>query len=188
MWCCNNQCEVCKLPQLNQHEKEKVKKKGSESFCRIVPSELKISKSTISGAGLGVFTKKALAKGIVIGNYEGHLRREEDLFSKYIEKNRFLWDLTGLMNGFVLDSFDPKSSNFARFVNHNRSENRNLVALGHAPRGRPTVAFVTTRNLKANTELFVDYGTEFNDYLRSQGFVENTDAQTGEKRSDMIRM
>ena len=135
-----------------------------------------------------MFTKKALAKGIVIGNYEGHLRREEDLFSKYIEKNRFLWDLTGLMNGFVLDSFDPNSSNFARFVNHNRAENRNLVALGHAPHGRPTVAFVTTRNLKANTELFVDYGTEFNDYLRSQGFVENTDAQTGEKLSDMIRM
>lgn len=172
MWSCNKDCIVCDMPMLNQPKKNKFK---GQCRSKVTPPELIISKSSICGAGLGVFAAAPIRKGTIVSNYEGQIRKEEDCFQKELSQNRFLWDLTGLCKGFVVDSSDPTKSNFARYINHNKRERRNLIALGHMPKGRPTVSFIATRDLQMREELFVDYGEEYNRVLREEGFLRSTD-------------
>ena len=171
---CGASCATCALPLLDQNESVLTEKFGTHEFAQVTPKELCIGYSTIAGAGLGIFARSCIAKNTRIGDYIGLIIPEENL-----TENRYLWDLQGIANGYVIDAADPKYSNFTRFINHNKSGKRNLRAVGHFPGGIPTVTFVTTKNIKAQKELFVDYGEEYNAVLRKEGFTSTTDKLPG---------
>lgn len=173
---CETECSFCVRPKLDQRQSEKDKKYGSVEHSEITPPELTIKTATVPEMGRGVFAKCKIDKGTVIGNYEGPLIHEDDLTPEMEENNMYLWDLHGFWNGFIIDAGDPRFSNFARYVNHNKLCMRNVKAVGHAPGKTPVVSFVAICDIEKDKELFVDYGKHYNARLRGMGFEATTDA------------
>ena len=169
---CNADCEVCKLERLFQCEDEKRRAifRGSDEVCRLTPPELKVADSFINGAGLGVIATADIPEHIIIGDYEGYLVLEDD---ERATDNMYLYR-TDIPYCYI-DGSDPKFSNFTRFINHHKEAKRNVEALFHCPFGIPTITVVTCRKICKGEELYLDYGVEYNDYLRKLGFTNSTD-------------
>ena len=124
---------------------------------------LVIKKSTIPGAGNGLFTKKAIPKGTRIAEYKGkHTtwkdvdhRNGSNMYIYYVNKN------------FVIDARTyPKA--LARYAN----DARGLTVIKtlsnnchYVPEG--TRVFIESlKNIPAGAELLVSYGKEYWDAIR----------------------
>jgi len=121
-------------------------------------AHLLIRRSIIPGAGKGLFTKKAIAKGILIVEYKGNITtwkavQKSDVFNGYvfyISRNQ------------VVDARRTKKA-LGRYANDARGLNRIKGIRNNAvytvKQGK--VFIQATRNIPAGAEILVDYGREY---------------------------
>lgn len=135
------------------------------SLKRYIPISLIIKKSTIPGAGFGVFAGSDIpfrAKG----EYEGVLKSENNANMYYSWEIKEYNKKTGNPDyeGEVLyyrDASDIKKSNWSRFVNCHAKEKRNNLVM-HQKYNK--IYYQTSRRIKKGEELFVFYGEDYVKY------------------------
>jgi hypothetical protein len=131
------------------------------SIINEVNRQVEIKKSSIKGldrrAPYGVFAKKRLRKGLVVGYYRGRLMGHEEYDIKYPDGVEPKYCLE-VRPGLFVDAEDPREAGFARFIND------------HGPGGKPNVIFHCSkeevlvqllRDVLPGEELFVYYGKDF---------------------------
>jgi transposase InsO family protein len=126
-----------------------------------VNEQVQVKKSTIAkmarGASHGVFARKRMRKGLVIGKYRGRTLGTREFKKLYPPSapGRYVMQLK---RGVYVDAQDPREGSFARFIND------------PGPGGKPNVIFssvndeilcVTLRPLLPGEELFASYGDAY---------------------------
>lgn len=121
---------------------------------------MRVKKSTIDGAGKGLFVTRNIPAGADLGEYTGQTRPASAPPTPY--------DL-GLNGGRKVDGSNPLRSSVLRFVNHKPFAQANAAIVAR-DRGTPVNGcrmIRTKRAMKADSknpkEVFFDYG---NDYWR----------------------
>ncbi|MBK8946761.1 MAG: SET domain-containing protein-lysine N-methyltransferase [Ignavibacteriae bacterium] len=113
--------------------------------------EIKASK--ISGAGLGVFTKRNIKKGEHIGFYTGKILNAKQLSREPYISSLFILQIT--KNYFIYG--EGKGSNFVSYINHSNKPNAELVV---STRWK-TARIVAIKNIKQGDEIFYNYSDEY---------------------------
>jgi len=132
-------------------------------------TSLLIGRSQVKGAGLGLFTEKALKKGDYIDEYIG-----EFLKCEYQEgrSEEYYFDHS---DDYIMDA--THQGNKTRFLNHSLTPN--IEASHRFVNGEKRVAFYAKQDIPAQTELFYSYGKSYNKIWRSKGLphlcVDNDD-------------
>ena len=124
---------------------------------------LVIKKSTIPGAGKGLFTKKAIPKGVKITEYKGKVTSWKDAdhmnglnaYIFYINRNHVI-DGSKHTKGFARFANDAKGSNNGQRL----SNNCKYVIRGLR------VFLVSRKEIAANEEILAGYGKEYWDIIR----------------------
>jgi uncharacterized protein len=119
---------------------------------------LKIKKSTIPGAGKGVFTKIDIKKGDVITELVGPIitTKEYNALSDLEQNYTFYISRNSILNSY------PATEQFARYINdaNGSSKTRKKNNTEFLVK-RKRVYIVATTNIKKDSELFVDYGEDY---------------------------
>ena len=124
---------------------------------------LVVKRSTIPGAGKGLFTKQFIAKGTRIVEYKGRaitwkLAQQQKDFNGYVYfiKNALVIDAKNYIKAFGRYANDAngisklkKTSNNSRYVVDGKK-----------------VFIEATKNIDAGSEIFVSYGKEYWDVMR----------------------
>ena len=121
-------------------------------------AELTIRRSTIPGAGKGLFTKTPIAKGALIVEYKGKITtwkavQENEHFNGYvfyINRNHVI-DASRTLKAYGRYANDAKGLSKIKGLRNNAT---------YAIR-RHKVFIQATRNIPANSEILVDYGKEY---------------------------
>lgn len=124
--------------------------------------DLQVSKSFIPGAGNGVFARIDIPANEILGVYTGKFITEKE-HVKLGEKNEWHY-VMGLedcaakyTNGYTL--IDGRNSSPMAMINYAPKEFQN-VRFNKLCKP-PFVQIVSTRQIKAGEELYVDYGTDY---------------------------
>ena len=104
--------------------------------------------------GLGVFARRIIAKGTLLGMYEGEVLSAEEFAKRYpLDDSKYVLDIGG--NTFI-DAVDPQKSNFSRYINSPRGT-----------RKKPNVSFVdngkilSLKKIEKDEEILVSYGSTY---------------------------
>ncbi len=117
---------------------------------------LYVDTSTLHDAGKGLFTKKFLKKGVVIGYFTGKIINEAQAGELSTgERGRYFIELT---SGKILDTYNSKSP--ARWANDARDKKVNNCKLYSTDDGAGAYLW-STKNISAGGEIFVDYGAQY---------------------------
>jgi len=121
-------------------------------------AHLMIRRSTLPGAGKGLFTKKAIAKGTLIVEYKGNITtwkavQENEAFNGYVFY---------ISRNLVVDARRTKKA-LGRYANDAKGLNKLKGLRNNAvytvKRGKVFIQAV--RNIPARAEILVDYGKEY---------------------------
>jgi SET domain-containing protein len=129
----------------------------------LLEKNLVVKKSTIPGAGKGLFTKKPIPKGELIIEYKGKASTWKDVDHDG-GNNGYIYYLN---RNFVLDAQNHKTA-LARYANDAKglgrvkgiSNNCHYVSEGNR------VFIESLKNIPANAEILVSYGPEYWDVIR----------------------
>ena len=116
---------------------------------------IRVKKSTIPGAGFGLFSTKDLKKKHKIGDYNGIRMTKQEVEKKY----RGTAEYVICDRNRCIDGSDPNSS-FVRYIN--RSE-RNKVpnATYKNMNNKHNITVMTTKSISKGSEIFARYGSTF---------------------------
>ncbi len=128
----------------------------------LLEKNLVVKKSTIPGAGKGLFTKIMIPKGTSIVEYKGKISKWKDVDQKgglnayiyYVNRNH------------VIDSSDNK--NLARYANDAKGAKKiqTLVNNCRFVKDHKLRVFIEAKkDIEANSELLVPYGKEYWDII-----------------------
>ncbi|XP_077495120.1 histone-lysine N-methyltransferase MECOM-like [Amblyomma americanum] len=121
------------------------------SAVRACPELLTLGKSTVNGCPVGVFTLKALPKGLHFGPYQGV--KVDD-----IENGGCTWPVRRCGEFFVVDGRPQQRNHWMNDVNYSPSKRRhNLVALFV----NGDIYYRTLKNVGPGEEMLVRYSTSF---------------------------
>lgn len=138
----------------------------SGRYIYIMPAktkQLQVKKSTLPGAGLGLFTKVNLPKGAQITEYKGTIRWWREV-KKYDGHNAYLLRVS---RTHAIDARSSKT--FGRFAN-------DALGLTRVPRLSNNAEYVVhglrcfieaTRDIQKGEEILVSYGKEYWDLMRA---------------------
>ncbi|XP_077501338.1 uncharacterized protein LOC144112365 [Amblyomma americanum] len=116
-----------------------------------LPELLTLGKSTVNGCPAGVFTLKALPKGLHFGPYHG-------VKVDRIENGGCTWQVRRCGEFFVVDGRPHQRNHWMNDVNYTPSKRRqNLVAF----LADGDIYYHTLRNVSPDEELLVGYSTSF---------------------------
>lgn len=119
-----------------------------------------IKSSTIKGAGLGVFAKKFIPKGTLIGWYRGIFKTEEEW--ENTDQDQYIWRLQDEYdNDYYIDGYPIKKSNKLRYVNGARTPSQFLSINVEAYQSYDKIWYRTSKKINKGMELIVDYGDEY---------------------------
>lgn len=129
---------------------------------------LKVKRSTLPGAGKGLFTTAAIEKGSVITEYKGKITTWEDanhedgenLYIYYVSKNHVI-DAKGNTEAYAHFANDAQGPTKVRGVNNNSD---------YIIRNK-RVFIVATKDIPAKAEILAAYGPEYWDTLKKYGLV-----------------
>lgn len=124
---------------------------------------IRIDKSTIPNAGMGVFANKTIKKGVLLGEYKGRFLTPAEYNKKKSHKD-YIWEIPsndGEIIGYV-DGGNKKYSNWTRYVNSPSNQKRENVEMKIID-GR--VFYFSCKNIKKGNELFIWYGEEYAKFL-----------------------
>ena len=124
---------------------------------------LEIKESVIPGAGLGLFTTEFIPKGSRIVQYKGRKRTWKDV--KNEDGNFYIFYVT---RNHIIDANNYKKS-FARYINDaaGLQKIKGLKNNTEFVRDGDKVFVEATRDIAAGTELFVGYGKEYWEVIKS---------------------
>jgi len=134
--------------------------------------DLLVKKSTIPGAGKGLFTKKFIPKGKRIVEYKGKISTWKDV-DHHDGLNPYIY----YVNRYhVIDSFNYKK-NLARYANDAKGSQNGIKLMNNCyfVIEENRVFLESKRDIPANSELLVGYGKEYWDiltYNKSQAELE----------------
>jgi len=115
---------------------------------------LLVGESTVHGAGWGLYTKNALAKGDYVSEYVGEVISQEEAERRgriYDKVNRsYLFNLTA---DYVVDA--TRKGNKTRFINH--SAKPNCCARLMLVNGTMRIGIFAIEDIESQSELFFDY-------------------------------
>ncbi|MBV9988557.1 MAG: SET domain-containing protein-lysine N-methyltransferase [Chitinophagaceae bacterium] len=125
-------------------------------------SELSVKKSTLPGAGKGLFTKVAIPKGTLITEYTGRVSTWNEL--SRLPDNAYLFYVT---RNHVIDA-KPYKTSLARFANDARGINRMKGITNNCEyvTVKKRVYIKAKRNIEPGEEILVGYGREYWDVIR----------------------
>lgn len=129
-------------------------KKLQKTFPKY-PSYIKIKKSTIKGAGKGVFATCMIPKGTRLGFYKGVCTQpgSESPSSAYLMDISF-----GGKSYVVIDANNEKRSNWTRFVNcPEKASHANVIFRQYGK----IMYYIADKNISKGDELFVWYGEDY---------------------------
>lgn len=116
-------------------------------------AHFKIKKSSIKGAGKGLFTKVAIKEEETIGYYTGKIMSEEEFHREDRPFNAYvLW----VCRTHIIDG-EGEGSNYTRFINHSDEPNAFLVVSSRWK----TARFEALRDIEPGEEIFFDYGEDY---------------------------
>ncbi|ULT94685.1 hypothetical protein L3Y34_003854 [Caenorhabditis briggsae] len=154
--CIPGRCTNCCSEETKDSNAQKLVCKNSILSRKAVPCLLKSGKSKI--AGTGAFLTVDVEKGDCVGEYIGHhismeeTERRDELYK--FAANNYLFQLPngqGNLDGALI-------GNATRFVNHS-SENPNLsTTYRNMLNGNSHILFIAEMDMKAGTEVTIDYG------------------------------
>lgn len=131
---------------------------GAGPYCRYHSRGLRVLRSSIPNAGLGVYTKRAIPRGALVGEYSGELLNALDLRERYppkLDPARYIFS-TEWPDVFI-DGARPDSG-IERWINDGGDEQyQNVEARGLGAR----VLLYATRNIARGEELFLSYGAAY---------------------------
>jgi SET domain-containing protein len=140
----------------------------------LLEKQLFVKDSTIPGAGKGLFTKEAIAKGTRIVEYKGRKTTWKEV--KDDDKNFYIYTVN---RNHVIDARRTMSA-LARYANDAKGLTRikgitnNCVYVNDGHR-----AFIeAVKNIPAGAEIFVDYTKEYWDVLKENIRAEKKAAKT----------
>lgn len=129
----------------------------------ISANDLFVKRSTIPGAGLGLFAKRPIPKGALIAEYKGKVSTWKEVKHNNGTNPYILF----LNNNHVIDALPYKKA-LARFANDAngfirvRGKKNNAVYVSAGKK-----AYIQAKkNIPARTEILVDYGKEYWDTMK----------------------
>ena len=130
----------------------------SSGLTKEQAARLSVKKSTIKAAGKGLFAAKDISKGTKLGYYAGKYMNEA-AYEKLKDQN-YVWEIK---NNLYVDAKPcPKAT--LRFINSlmpkkGTSRNGKFNVEPYTYNGK--LWYRTIKNVKAGTELFIDYGDHY---------------------------
>jgi uncharacterized protein len=145
---------------------------GHRFYMALPKKHLAVRKSTLPGAGKGLFAKKFIQKGTRIVEYKGRIstwKEVSDTDSRYIFY---------VKRNHVIDA-GPHKSAVARFANDARGLSRVNGVRNNAVYDEDglRVYITATRDIPAGSEILVDYGKEYWQVVRQNLRAERRDAR-----------
>eukprot|EP00762_Andalucia_godoyi_P003956 ANDGO_05736.mRNA.1 hypothetical protein EMIHUDRAFT_97090 len=116
---------------------------------------LYIAKSTIPGAGYGLFSQVDIQKNEIVSEYTGRIMTDIDYSLRYPENDAEYVISVG--EDLSIDGDDPSATTLARFANHQQGNRANA---GYIMSGCK-VFVIAFKFIKRDTEIFTDYGRQF---------------------------
>ncbi len=129
----------------------------------ILKNKLIIKRSTLPGAGKGLFTKNYIAKGNAIVEYKGTITTWKDVDHTEGENGYIYY----VKRNYVIDA-RPHPLSLARYANDARGLKKVKGILNNAEYKEIglKVFIVAKKDIAAGAEIFVDYGKEYWDTIR----------------------
>jgi SET domain-containing protein len=130
----------------------------------LLEKQLYIRKSTLPGAGRGLFTRKFIGKGTRIVEYIGEILTWKEVEKMADDRNGYVFYVN---SKHVIDAWNYKKA-LARFANDAKGVTRvkgiwtNAEYIVHKKR-----CYITAyRDIPAGSEIFVEYGAEYWQVIR----------------------
>jgi SET domain-containing protein len=146
---------MLQMPTTRRQKSEHGRRVTIHELClqthQITPSDVEVGKSTIRGAGKGLFSTVRIRKNAVIGEYTGTIVKWEHEFDEY-------WSMH-TSRGHMIDASTSRRTCVVRFVNHNTGLLANCITRELYADGR--VFLVAKRSIPAGKELFFNYGCDY---------------------------
>lgn len=112
-----------------------------------------VRKSTIDGAGRGLFAEVPIKEEDTIGYYTGKIISEEEFHREDRPFNAYiLW----VCRTCIIDG-EGEGSNYTRFINHSDTPNAFLVVSSRWK----TARFEALRDIEPGEEIFFNYGEDY---------------------------
>jgi SET domain-containing protein len=129
----------------------------------LLEKQLFVKKSTLTGAGKGLFTRKFIPKGTRIVEYKGKTRTWKEVQAEE-DENPYIYYVK---RNYVIDALNDKKA-LARYANDATGLNREKHIKNNAEYVEDGVrVFIeATRDIPANSEIFVSYGKEYWQVIR----------------------
>jgi len=129
----------------------------------LLEKQLFVKKSTLTGAGKGLFTRKFIPKGTRIVEYKGKTRTWKEVQAEE-DENPYIYYVK---RSHVIDALNDKKA-LARYANDATGLNREQHIKNNAEYVEEGVrVFIeASRDIPANSEIFVSYGKEYWQVIR----------------------
>jgi uncharacterized protein len=152
--------------------------------------QLYVRKSTLPGAGKGLFTKKFIAKGARIVEYRGEVMEWKDAEKMADDRNGYVFYVTAK---YVIDAWGYKKE-LARYANDAKGLNRIkgiTTNSEYAVDRKAKRCYITAiQEIPALSEIFVEYGAEYWQAIRYNIRVEerNKKKKKAKKESSLAHL
>jgi len=142
---------------------------------------LVVKKSTLPGAGKGLFTKKFIPKGTQIVEYKGRIGKWKNI-EKDPGKNKYIFYVK---RDHVIDA-KPFKKAMARYANDARGlkKIKGLVNNANYVEKGLKVFIEAKKDIPAGSEILVDYGKEYWDVIRHNRKIDEMNALKNETAPD----
>jgi SET domain-containing protein len=113
------------------------------------PEDFRIGPSTVKGAGKGLFTRVPVRAGENLGYYTGKILSDREAQKVRADLRKYLVP--------VVRDYQILGDTFLRFINHSYKPNARMI---YSYRWK-TARFAAIRNIKAGSEIFIEYDFAF---------------------------
>ena len=121
---------------------------------------IEISKSSIPGAGKGVFATKYIPEGSVMGYYKGRLYTQEE-YDKLTNKD-YIFELKfANQPHFFIDASNRKYSNWTRYVNGAKKKSQKNLINTDTFQQCFNIYFEAKKDIQPGEELIITYGSHY---------------------------
>lgn len=121
---------------------------------------IEIKKSSIPGAGKGVFATKLIPKGSVMGYYKGKLHTQDEY--DHLNNKDYIFELKFRNQpNFYIDASSPKYSNWTRYVNGARKKSQKNMINTDTYQQCFNIYFEALRDIQPGEELIISYGHHY---------------------------
>lgn len=145
----------------------------------LLEKKLYIKKSTLPGAGKGLFTKEFISKGTRIVEYKGQILPWKEIEKLADDRNGYVFYVN---NKHCIDAWNYRKCK-ARYAN----DAKGLVRVDGLRNNAEYTVFkkrcyiTATKNIPAFSEIFVEYGAEYWQVIRYNIRIDQKKSKSGKK-------